>query len=251
MSETPRGVSLCLQNVSKHFTDRKIFENVSLTILPGEFVSIVGPSGCGKSTLLRILAGLEPPSTGSVSAIPSPRAGFVFQDPHLLPWRTVARNVALPLELEGKVEAKQRATRVGEVLAQVGLSSDADLYPNQLSGGMKMRVSLARALVMQPDLLLLDEPFAALDELSRVHLEEELRQLWTMRPMTVVLVTHSFSEAVFLANRVLVLSVQQHRVGDSIAVPFGARNEALRRTPQFAGLVQDCRSRFENQQRGE
>jgi NitT/TauT family transport system ATP-binding protein len=249
MSDQPRGVALSLQQISKAFGDRIVFENLNLSVPAGEFISVVGPSGCGKSTLLRLLAGLEPPDTGRLSVVPSPRTGFVFQEAQLLPWRTVLANVCLPLELQS-VPLVERTERARQALQQVGLKSDETLYPNQLSGGMKMRVSLARALVTSPDLLLLDEPFAALDELSRVQLEEELRQLWVARRMTVVFVTHSFSEAVFLSNRVLVFSAKRRGIGDSLDVGLGERNEVLRRTPQFAGLVQDCRTRFEKEQRG-
>ena len=248
MSDQPHGVSLSLQQVSKAYGDRIVFQNLNLAVAPGDFISVVGPSGCGKSTLLRLLAGLDRPDSGALSTAPVPRPGFVFQESHLLPWRTVLQNVCLPLELQS-VARGERNERARQALIQVGLGAEGDLFPNQLSGGMKMRVSLARALVTSPDLLLLDEPFAALDELSRVHLEEELRQLWSARRMTVVLVTHSFSEAVFLANRVLVFSTARRGIGDTLEVNLGERNEALRRTPEFAGLVQDCRTRFENLQR--
>ncbi|HEY4106454.1 MAG TPA: ABC transporter ATP-binding protein, partial [Polyangiaceae bacterium] len=174
------------------------------------FVALVGPSGCGKSTLLRFISGLAKPSHGSISLSRdakggASRLGFVFQDAQLLPWRTVLDNVALPLELGGveRVEARERARAP---LTAVELSDVHDRYPDQLSGGMRMRVSIARALVTDPEILLLDEPFAALDELTRQRLDERLRALWQARKMTVVFVTHALAEAAYLADRVLVMS---------------------------------------------
>jgi NitT/TauT family transport system ATP-binding protein len=183
-----------------------VFAGIDLDIAAGEFVAILGPSGCGKSTLLRMIARLVDPDSGRIVTEPSqPRTAFVFQDAHLLPWRTVIDNVALPLELKG-VNAEERYRVAVAELANVGLSEALTRYPAQLSGGMRMRVSLARALVTDPSLLLLDEPFAALDEMTRFNLEVQLRQLWKARGMTVLFVTHSISEAAFLANRAIVLA---------------------------------------------
>jgi NitT/TauT family transport system ATP-binding protein len=179
---------------------------MSLDIPAGEFLAILGPSGCGKSTLLRMIARLIEPDGGAIHTEPTqPRIAYVFQDAHLLPWRTVLDNAALPLELLGT----DRATRhnaARKVLAQVGLSGTEQRYPAELSGGMRMRVSLARALVTEPTLLLMDEPFAALDEITRFNLEVQLREQWNARGMTVLFVTHSISEAAFLANRAIVLA---------------------------------------------
>lgn len=190
-------------------------DDVSLTVSPGEFVAFLGPSGCGKSTLLRAIAGLQPVTSGRVSVQhrrhPRRDVAFVFQDPHLLPWRNVLQNVALPLELLG-VSRSERLEAAKEVLGAVGLSDALFRYPAELSGGMRMRCSLARALVTQPKLLLLDEPFAALDEITRQRLDEMLRELWLGGDMTVVFVTHSIQEATFLADRAVVFSRRPARI---------------------------------------
>jgi len=209
-------------------------ESLDLTVAPGEFAAILGPSGCGKSTLLRIVAGLDKPTGGRVEIASGVRLAYVFQDAHLLPWRNVLRNVSLPLELMGVSRAKRLAA-AKESLRQVGLADAMQRYPDQLSGGMRMRVSLARALVTEPNLLLLDEPFAALDEITRHHLDEQLRQLWADRGLTVVFVTHSTQEAVYLAERAVVLSARPARLiyDGKIDLPR-QRDAALRATAQFA-----------------
>ncbi|MBC7785089.1 MAG: ABC transporter ATP-binding protein [Burkholderiales bacterium] len=201
---------------------RKVFDGnvtaidgVDLNIPRGQFVAFLGPSGCGKSTLLRMIAGLDRPTSGQIQreAIGTVKRdiSYVFQDAHLLPWRTAVGNVMLPLELAG-VDRDEREWHALDMLKQVGLSDAVNQYPAQLSGGMKMRVSLARALVTTPDLLLLDEPFAALDEISRQHLDERLRELWLERHFTVVFVTHSISEAAYLADRAIVFSKRPAKV---------------------------------------
>ncbi len=223
---------------------RLVLTDIQLEIPAGEFVAIVGPSGSGKSTLLRLMAGLELPTSGELTvgdtaanaARGSAENGFayVFQDAHLLPWRNVSGNVALPLELRGVSDA-ERTTRAQAALEPLGLADRSAAFPAQLSGGMKMRVSLARALVTSPRLLLLDEPFAALDEVIRFRLAENLRQLWMKHRMTVVFVTHSISEAVYLANRVVVLSAGPGRV--VLDRPVGLpeeRTAALRTQAKFA-----------------
>jgi NitT/TauT family transport system ATP-binding protein len=187
-----------------------VLEQIDLELAAGSFVALVGPSGCGKSTLLRFISGLAKPSHGSISLVSAakggaPRLAFVFQDAQLLPWRTALDNVALPLELGGVARAEARE-RARAPLTAVELSDVHDRYPDQLSGGMRMRVSIARALVTEPEVLLLDEPFAALDELTRQRLDERLRALWQARKMTVVFVTHALAEAAYLADRVLVMS---------------------------------------------
>ncbi|HET9931326.1 MAG TPA: ABC transporter ATP-binding protein [Polyangiaceae bacterium] len=217
-----------------------VLSGIDLEVVAGSFVALVGPSGSGKSTLLRLIAGLEAPTRGRVEVEPTaaPQPGrastaFVFQDAHLLPWRTVLDNVALPLELLGidKAEARRRAQAP---LADVELTDALERFPDQLSGGMRMRVSIARALVTEPELLLLDEPFAALDELSRQRLEERLRKLWSKRGMTVLFVTHSLAEAVFLAERALVFSRRPARVVLDQHIELGAeRTAALRNDVAF------------------
>ena len=211
------GVRIVCSSLEKQFASTKVIESTDLSIAPGEFVSLLGPSGCGKSTLLRLIAGLETPTAGEITVSRgdrserSPSKSFVFQDAHLLPWRNVIDNVSLPLELIGR-PAPERREAAFEVLEQVGLTETIDWFPGQLSGGMKMRVSLARALVTSPALLLLDEPFAALDENTRFHLQEDLRDLWIKLGMTVVFVTHSIAEAVFLSDRALVFSPRPARL---------------------------------------
>jgi NitT/TauT family transport system ATP-binding protein len=214
------GVGVTLEKVRRAFGDLVVISDISLRVEAGEFLAILGPSGCGKSTLLRIIAGLAAPDSGTVSLEPhvgtnvganvgkndaTHQTGYVFQDAHLLPWRNVLQNAALPLELMGVARAESVA-RARQALANVGLSEAENRYPAQLSGGMRMRVSLARALVAEPRLLLLDEPFAALDEITRFRLDVQLRDLWISRRMTVIFVTHSISEAAFLADRAVVLT---------------------------------------------
>jgi NitT/TauT family transport system ATP-binding protein len=222
-----------IANLHKVFdNDVVAIEDLSLEIEPGEFVAILGPSGCGKSTLLRIVAGLEKPTSGTVEVGPG-KIAYVFQDAHLLPWRNVLRNAALPLELMG-VDRAARLETAGKSLAQVGLADVARRYPMQLSGGMKMRVSLARALVTEPRILLLDEPFAALDEITRQKLDEQLRELWLRHRMTVLFVTHSTAEATFLANRAIVLSSRPAQTVTDLPIDLPEqRNVEIRALPRF------------------
>jgi NitT/TauT family transport system ATP-binding protein len=240
------GTSVVLQDVRREFTGGvRAVDGISLTIAAGEFVAFLGPSGCGKSTLLRMIAGLDRPTSGHVSLESKASAldydtgrrssiAYVFQDSHLLPWRTVIRNVMLPLELMG-VPSRDRESSAMSMLEQVGLVDFAHRYPAQLSGGMRMRVSLARALVTQPQLLLLDEPFAALDEITRQQLDEQLRHLWLSRAMTVIFVTHSINEAAFLAERAIVFTRRPARVviDHAISLP-PERTNPLRTEPSFA-----------------
>ncbi|MCC6580366.1 MAG: ABC transporter ATP-binding protein [Phycisphaeraceae bacterium] len=223
---------------------RKVFDGeveavspLDLTIAAGQFVALLGPSGCGKSTLLRMIAGLETCTEGRVqrtSRDGSDRVAFVFQDAHLLPWRTVLRNVTLPLELMGQSKA-QRRDKAEAALRQVGLGDAIRRYPAQLSGGMRMRVSLARALVTDPSLLLLDEPFAALDEITRQELDDALRQLWLQRRCTVIFVTHSIGEAAFLAQRAVVFTRRPARVVDDYELELPEdRHADLRASAMFA-----------------
>ncbi|WP_307817546.1 ABC transporter ATP-binding protein [Nocardia acididurans] len=210
--------------------------DIDLDLRRGEFVAVVGPSGCGKSTLLRLAAGLERPSSGAV-AVQTDSVGFIFQEATLLPWRTVLRNVELCAELRGMSRAtrRERATRA---LAAVGLADFAGKLPAQLSGGMRMRVSLARALALEPELMLLDEPFGALDEITRLHMQEELLRLYRDNGFTALFITHSVSEAVFLAGRVVVMSARPGRVHEVIDVdlPY-PRTREMRFEPAFTDLV--------------
>jgi NitT/TauT family transport system ATP-binding protein len=212
-SGTPvNSVALELESVRKIFSNRVVIGDLSLKIDAGEFLAVLGPSGCGTSTLLRMIANLAEPDNGRIHAEPAAhRTAFVFQDAHLLPWRNVLDNVILPLELKGTNRADSQS-KASAVLEQVGLGDAGSRYPNELSGGMRMRVSLARALITEPSLLLLDEPFAALDEITRFHLEVQLRELWQRFGMTVIFVTHSISEAAFLANRALVMTRRGGRI---------------------------------------
>jgi NitT/TauT family transport system ATP-binding protein len=213
-----------------------------LDVRKGEFVSLLGPSGCGKSTALRLIAGLNAPTSGSVGVFQprgQPRAaraiGFVFQEPTLMPWTSVRENVRLPLKLANAPTAETN-TRVDEALAQVGLAEFADAYPRQLSGGMKMRVSLARALVTDPDILLMDEPFAALDEITRFRLNNDLLSLWRDLRKTVIFVTHSVFESVYLSQRVIVMTSRPGRIGAEFRIDAAEpRGEDFRTSADYAG----------------
>lgn len=201
----------------------RALENIELTVAEGEFVVLLGPSGCGKSTLLEVLAGLQMPSNGAALfrgepiTGPGGELGVVFQDPSLFPWRTVAANVGLGLELGGRDRAAVRRL-VDEHLALVGLDGFGDHYPHQISGGMKQRAGIARALVNDPDVLLMDEPFGAVDYITRIKLQEDLIRIWQRRRKTVVFVTHDVGEAVFLADRVVLLSPRPGRIAETFAI---------------------------------
>lgn len=214
-------------------------EGVDLTLQPHEFVSLVGPSGCGKSTLLKMAAGLLQPTGGNLTRS-TKDIGYVFQAPTLLPWRTVAANVALPMELEGKP-----ATDVPALLHLVGLTEFSSAYPNQLSGGMQMRVALARSLASRPDVLLLDEPFGALDEITRQRLNEELLALWERDRWTALFVTHNVAEAAFLSERVLVMTARPGSVAAEFKIPFAyPRTPELRSDADFARITGQISARL-------
>ena len=211
---------------------------VDLVVSRGEFLGVLGPSGCGKSTLLRLLAGLAEPTGGRLERGEnlSGRVGFVFQEPTLMPWTTVSSNVYLPLRLQG-IRRDAAAPRIAAMLESLGLAEFAHAYPRQLSGGMRMRVSIARALITEPALLLLDEPFAALDEITRFKLNEELRALWLKLRCTIVFVTHSVFESVFLTNRIVVMTHRPGRIVADVSIELPeARDNALRLTERYA----DC-----------
>ena len=227
---------ISVSNVTKHFDKVHALAEVNLDIAAGEFITIVGPSGCGKSTLLRIIAGLVS-TNGSV--MKPAKGAFVFQDAALLPWRNVQKNVELLMELES-VPKVQIAEKARSVLQQVGLTGFEKSYPHQLSGGMKMRLSLARSLVLRPDYLLMDEPLSAVDELTREVLQEEIHTLWNKDKFTAILVTHNVAEAVYLSNRVVVMSPRPGEIIHIVDVPFGDdRNQKLRSTSKFTKLVSD------------
>ena len=251
MVEASAGIpEIALERVSKHFRNSAVaLQNVSLTIQRGEFVTFLGPSGCGKSTLLRLVSGLSPVSEGTlkVNGMTPVNAremmSFIFQDATLLPWRTVEQNVGLGLELEYTARNVRRE-RVEKMLELVGLPHVASRYPRQLSGGMKMRVSIARALVSRPRILLMDEPFAALDEMTRDRMNEELLRLYAEQKWTVLFVTHSVAEAVFLSTRIVILSAHPGRVAHELVIDLPwPRTAETRESPQFEQLV-TCASRL-------
>jgi NitT/TauT family transport system ATP-binding protein len=225
-----------LRGVDKVFANHvTALAGLDLDIRSGEFLSLLGPSGCGKSTVLRLLSGLTEPTRGEIVwSCARPELGFVFQEPTLTPWSDVFSNVWLPLRLAGVSKEKARP-RVEEALAQVGLSGFAKAYPRQLSGGMKMRVSIARALVTRPAVLLMDEPFAALDEITRLKLNDDLAQLQSSLRATVVFVTHSVFESVYLANRIVVMAARPGRAFSEIAVEAPSpRREGFRLSAAYA-----------------
>lgn len=219
-------------------------DEISFSVCPQEFVCVIGPSGSGKSTLLRVLAGLLRPTQGQITFTGSgqPRLGVVFQQANLMPWRTVLENITLPLELRG-VEAAEARRQAAEWVELVGLRGFEEAWPRTLSGGMAQRVAMARALIQDPDLLLLDEPFGSLDALTRERMGNELLELWEHRRKTVIMVTHSISEALLLADRVLVFSARPARVSLDLPVDLPRpRSEALRYTPQFGQLAHRLRT---------
>jgi NitT/TauT family transport system ATP-binding protein len=244
MSEAKVAPQIEFQSVDKHYPNTgMVLEGINLTVMKGEFVSLIGPSGCGKSTILKLISGLASATAGTIRVDGmTPKnaretVSYVFQDATLLPWRPVHQNVGLGLELEGISKAR-RAEKTGALLKLVGLEHVANAYPRELSGGMKMRVSIARALATSPKLLLMDEPFAALDEMSRDRLNEELLRLRAEQKWTGVFVTHSVEEAVFLSTRIFVLAPNPGRIRAMFPVDLPAlRNAALRETPQFDELV--------------
>ncbi len=246
MEEQQPGVTggrplLTLRAVGKTFSNGvAALSDVNLAIGEGDFISLLGPSGCGKSTALRIIAGLTSPTTGALDwsrrAGEQASVGFVFQEPTLLPWASVFDNVWLPLRLRG-VSRGEAAPAVTKLLERVHLTGFEKSVPRELSGGMRMRVSIARALVTRPRLLLMDEPFAALDEITRFQLNNDLLELWQEERFTVVFVTHSVFESVFLSNRIVVMAARPGRVFEEVAVDAAyPRDEAFRTSPDYAAL---------------
>lgn len=228
--------ALTFEGVGMTFPDGTVaLEGVSFSVREGEFVSVVGPSGCGKSTLLRIASALERHTAGDCR-VDADKIGYVFQDATLLPWRTVRRNVELIAELSG-IGGAERSRLAAETIQLVGLTGFEDKYPRQLSGGMKMRASLARSLVMKPRTFLFDEPFGALDEITRERLNDELLRLFQLEGFASLFITHSIPEAVFMSTRVLVMSARPGRIVGDFTVPFAyPRPHDLRYQPQFAEI---------------
>jgi len=238
---------LTVHNLTAVFPDNngglRALEDVSFEVCPQEFVCVLGPSGSGKSTILRILAGLIPPTFGEVvfSDGQKPRIGMVFQQANLMPWRSVRENLTLPLELAG-VDSNTARRKAGEMMDLVGLEGFDSYWPRDLSGGMAQRVAIARALIHDPDLLLLDEPFGSLDALTRERMWTELSRIWQARQKTVVMVTHSISEALFLADRVLVLTQRPGKVKLNLEVDLPRpRNDEMRYTTQFGKLARQLK----------
>lgn len=236
-------VAISSEALGLSFGSEPVLRDVTVEIPTGRFVGIIGPSGCGKTSLLRMVAGLESPTTGTLTVLEdnrrsSPRLSFVFQDPHLLPWRNVVENVRLPLELAHVAPGSARDV-VDQVVHMVGLrDEDRAKYPHMLSGGMRMRVSLARALVNRPELLLFDEPFAALDDLLRQRLNEDLLRLWQEKRWTVLFVTHNVNEAAYLSQEVLVMSQRPGTIRAQVPIPFPyPRGPELRASGEFARLT--------------
>ena len=240
-----RGVAVALRGFTRTFDNGVMaLGPLDLEIRTGEFVALLGPSGCGKSTALRLIAGLGAPSTGQVKVLRQHEGrarhaiGFVFQEPTLMPWTSVRENVRLPLKL-AHVRKSDADARVAEALTRVGLADFADAFPRELSGGMKMRVSLARALVTDPDILLMDEPFAALDEITRFRLNDDLLSLWRNLRKTVIFVTHSVFESVYLSQRVVVMTARPGRVSADIRIDVDEpRGQAFRTS---VGYAEYCR----------
>ncbi|EDQ32911.1 ABC-type nitrate/sulfonate/bicarbonate transport system, ATPase component [Hoeflea phototrophica DFL-43] len=241
---SPNAQLLLLHAIGKTFASGvTALEDVNLRVNEGDFMSLLGPSGCGKSTALRIIAGLSNPTSGVVEWRGTPLQqndiGFVFQEPTLLPWASVYDNVWLPLRLRG-VSRREAEPQIAEVLERVHLTGFEKAVPRELSGGMKMRVSIARGLVTRPRILLMDEPFAALDEITRFKLNNDLLELWQERRFTVIFVTHSVFESVFLSNRITVMAAHPGRVFEELTVdaPY-PRDEAFRTSSAYA---ESCRS---------
>ena len=240
MSATSTFPLISLKKIGKTYRNGVIaLDGVTTNIERGSFVSLVGPSGCGKSTLLRIIAGLSTPDRGELSwpSMSNERPadiGFVFQDPTLMPWASVADNVWLPLKLDG-TSRTEALPRIMSMLERVGLADFANAYPRELSGGMKMRVSIARALITDPPLLLMDEPFAALDEFTREKLDDDILELWENQQLTVIFVTHSIYESAYLSQRVLIMAPRPGRIVSEIEIEEALpRSHAFRASPAYA-----------------
>jgi len=260
LSETEELESgIKIENLSVQFPDKNggepvvALQNINLEVKPGEFVSLVGPSGCGKTTLLRTIADLQQPTSGTISIRGlTPREirlqqkfGIVFQNPVLYEWRTVRRNVCMPMEIMG-IPKKERTRRVTQMLELVGLYNFGKKYPHELSGGMQQRVGIARALALRPEILLMDEPFSALDEFTKEKLHLDLQNIWSKTKKTIIFVTHSIQEAVFLSDKVVVLSPHPGRISAIVDINLPRpRGLEIRDTIEFNSLVSKVRNSFE------
>lgn len=251
MDTTPQPL-ISLRNIGKSFKDGRVraLEDISFDVRPGEFISLVGPSGCGKTTLLRLINGLIPVDEGSVQVMgaapqPGPDLAMVFQSARLLPWRTVAGNIEFVLALRG-LDRKEQSERALALLGAVGLRDFADAFPHELSGGMQQRVGLARALAVEPKVLLMDEPFAALDAMTREVLRRELLQMWSRRRMAIVFVTHDIDEAILLSQRIVLLRPRPGRVDEIVDVelPEPRWQNDPRTLPAFAAMRDHLWSRI-------
>jgi len=247
----PHTPTLTVKNLSVVFPDSngglRALEDISFEVSPREFICFLGPSGSGKTTLLRILASLLQPTSGQMNFIRNqyPQIGMVFQQSNLMPWRSVMDNIKLPLEVEGMGESKARI-KAQEMIELVGLLGFEDSWPRELSGGMAQRVAIARALIHDPDLLLLDEPFASLDAMTRERMWVELSRIWQARQKTVIMVTHSINESLFLADRVLVLTQRPGKIKLDVEVDLPRpRKDDIRYTPHFGKLARKLREAIE------
>jgi NitT/TauT family transport system ATP-binding protein len=253
-------VEIRIENLGVSFPDKDggepviALQNINLDIMQGEFISLLGPSGCGKTTLLRTVAELQQPTSGKITVRgQSPREirlkkkyGIVFQNPVLLDWRTVRRNVCMPMEMMG-IPKKDRTARVTKMLELVGLMEFGKKYPHELSGGMQQRVGIARALAVKPEILLMDEPFSALDEFTKEKLHEDLLRIWKKTNKTILFVTHNIQEAVFLSDRVVVLSPHPGRVSAVVDITLGRpRDLSIKSSPEFNAMVTKVRNSFES-----
>ena len=237
----PPAPLVAVRGVDKVYSNGVVaLKGLDLAIREGEFVSLLGPSGCGKSTVLRLIAGLGERSSGTIEwSSAQHEIGFVFQDPTLMPWASVFDNIYLPLRVKG-INKKESRPRVERAMEQVGLAGTGSAYPRELSGGMRMRVSIARALVAEPKVLLMDEPFAALDEITRFKLNDDLRRLWASQHWTVIFVTHSVFESVYLSTRILVMSARPGRVSSEVALQADPAREPSFRTS--GAYADQCRT---------